>query len=169
MNKRQIIASLNKIANELALNNLYKEANTITTVMVKVADDMDMDSNMDPRDSLLNPQQKADVSRGKHLEGIFKIFEQYFNKKFGHLSGMSGSYVILMGKNYYMNNASDQRQIKELYEWKTRNYEPGLDMEGDMEGDMDVEVLKMINFLDGFQQEHGVPDEIMKEYVNALR
>ena len=64
-----------------------------------------------------------------------------------------------------MNNASDQRQIKELYEWKTRNHEPGLDMEGDM----DVEVLKMINFLDGFQQEHGVPDEIMKDYVNALR
>jgi len=165
MNKRQIIASLNKIANELDSALLFVEANTITKVMVKVADDMDMDSNMDPRDSLLNPQQKADVSRAKHLEGIFKIFEQYFNKKFGHLSGMSGSYVILMGKNYYMNNASDQRQIKELYEWKTRNHEPGLDMEGDM----DVEVLKMINFLDGFQQEHGVPDEIMKDYVNALR
>ena len=42
MNKRQIIASLNKIANELDLNNLYKEANTITTMMIKLADEFDM-------------------------------------------------------------------------------------------------------------------------------
>jgi len=64
MNKKQIIASLNKIANELDSALLFVEANTITKVMVKVADDMDMDSDVDPRDSLLTPQQKADVSRG---------------------------------------------------------------------------------------------------------
>lgn len=39
MNKRQIIASLNKIANELDINKLYKEANTITNVMIKIADE----------------------------------------------------------------------------------------------------------------------------------
>jgi len=37
MNKRQIIAALNKISNELDLNNLYKEANTVTKVMSRLA------------------------------------------------------------------------------------------------------------------------------------
>jgi hypothetical protein len=42
MNKRQILASLNKIADQLDNNNLFKEANTITNVMIKVADEFDM-------------------------------------------------------------------------------------------------------------------------------
>ena len=37
MNKRTIVASLNKIANELDTNGLYKEANEITNVMNKIA------------------------------------------------------------------------------------------------------------------------------------
>jgi len=41
MNKRQILASLNKIANELDLNNLYAEASTVTKVMKRLASDMD--------------------------------------------------------------------------------------------------------------------------------
>lgn len=39
MNKRQIIASLNKIANELDNAGLYTEANSITNVMKKIAID----------------------------------------------------------------------------------------------------------------------------------
>jgi hypothetical protein len=37
MNKRQIIASLNNIANELDNTGLYKEANEITDVMVRLS------------------------------------------------------------------------------------------------------------------------------------
>ena len=37
MNKRQVIASLNKIANELDNNGLYAEANSITNVMKRIA------------------------------------------------------------------------------------------------------------------------------------
>lgn len=37
MNQRQIIASLNNIANELDITGLYKEANSITKVMIKLA------------------------------------------------------------------------------------------------------------------------------------
>ena len=39
MNKRQIIASLNKIANELDNTGLYTEANTVTKVMSRLAMD----------------------------------------------------------------------------------------------------------------------------------
>lgn len=49
MNKKQILLSLNKIANELDVNNLYKEASTLTKVMTKIAllspnDDYDDDN-----------------------------------------------------------------------------------------------------------------------------
>jgi hypothetical protein len=37
MNKRQIVASLNKIANELDTNGLFNEANEVTEVMVKIS------------------------------------------------------------------------------------------------------------------------------------
>ena len=42
MNKRTVLASLNKIANELDNNGLYTEANTVTKVMSRLAyDDFD--------------------------------------------------------------------------------------------------------------------------------
>jgi hypothetical protein len=37
MNKRQVIASLNKIANELDTNGLYSEATSLTKIMKKLA------------------------------------------------------------------------------------------------------------------------------------
>ena len=37
MNKRQIIASLNNIANELDFSGLYKEATSLTYVMKRLA------------------------------------------------------------------------------------------------------------------------------------
>ena len=39
MNKKQVVASLNKIANELDNNGLYIEASTVTKVMSKIAMD----------------------------------------------------------------------------------------------------------------------------------
>ena len=45
MNKRTVLASLNKIANELDNSGLHNEANTITKVMVKLAYDEDEKTN----------------------------------------------------------------------------------------------------------------------------
>ena len=39
MTRRQIVAALNKIANELDTNNLYQEANIVTRVMKRIATD----------------------------------------------------------------------------------------------------------------------------------
>jgi hypothetical protein len=48
MNKRTVLASLNKIANELDNNGLYAEASAITKVMKKMAmDDMPKYQNDD--------------------------------------------------------------------------------------------------------------------------
>ena len=45
MNKRQIIASLNKIANELDINSLYQEANILTNIMQRIAKKHDDDDS----------------------------------------------------------------------------------------------------------------------------
>ena len=47
MNKRQIIASLHKIANELDNNSLYQEANILTNLMQKLAKKHDDDDSID--------------------------------------------------------------------------------------------------------------------------
>lgn len=47
MNKRQIIASLNKIANELDNTGSYNEANSITDVMKSLSDDSQMSFEFD--------------------------------------------------------------------------------------------------------------------------
>lgn len=57
MNKRQIIASLNNIANTLDNNFLYNEANIITRVMKKLSKKHDDDDSIDEE---LCPRCKGD-------------------------------------------------------------------------------------------------------------
>lgn len=86
MNKRQIIASLNNIANTLDNSGLYKEANTITKVMVRIADEFNMNDNSldEPLDEpaskpMMKPKSKVN-SKPKpmtnYLEKVTKEFEQ---------------------------------------------------------------------------------------------
>jgi len=56
MNKRQIIASLNNIANSLDNSGLYKEANSITKVMKRVAQD-----DSEKQDITQLPQEKLSL------------------------------------------------------------------------------------------------------------
>ena len=81
MNKRQIIASLNNIANTLDNSGLHKEANTITKVMVRIADEFDMSDNSpiepstEPRiKSLMN--SKPESKKSTYLEKELNKFEQ---------------------------------------------------------------------------------------------
>ena len=60
MNKRQIIASLNKIANELDNTGLYKEATSITGVMKKIAAEYDPNIDM----GVENPELDNKFNRG---------------------------------------------------------------------------------------------------------
>ena len=47
MNKRTVMASLNKIANELDNNGLHNEADTVTKVMSRIAMDFDERDNIE--------------------------------------------------------------------------------------------------------------------------
>ena len=70
MNKRQIIASLNNIANSLDNSGLFKEANTITKVMIKLAQEEKMKTKYS--DDELNEAMTE--------QGIQTAFEAYKSK-----------------------------------------------------------------------------------------
>jgi hypothetical protein len=86
MNKRQIISSLNNIANSLDNSGLYKEANTITKVMVRIADEFNMNDNSlneplnEPANKpMMKPKSKVNSKpkpMSNYLEKVTKEFEQ---------------------------------------------------------------------------------------------
>jgi len=51
MNKRQILASLNKIANTLDNTGMYVEANSVTKVMTRLADEFNIETPADEREN----------------------------------------------------------------------------------------------------------------------
>jgi hypothetical protein len=61
MNKRQILASLNKIANELDNTGSYKEATSITGVMKKIA------QSMPPELAVMEPKKEEYGDRNKNV------------------------------------------------------------------------------------------------------
>jgi Fe-S-cluster formation regulator IscX/YfhJ len=85
MNKRTVLASLNKIANELDNNGLYAEASAITKVMKKLAMNMHKYQN-DPearKDYMPYTDENDDEWRfeqdlfNKQIEGLREIFMPY--------------------------------------------------------------------------------------------
>jgi glycyl-tRNA synthetase beta subunit len=70
MNKRQIIASLNDIANQLDNSNFYLEASTITKVMVKLAEEEKMKTK----------HSEEELQEAMSEQGIEKAFETYKEK-----------------------------------------------------------------------------------------
>ena len=82
MNKRQIIASLNKIANQLDSAKLHNEADTITKVMSRIA--LDQFRGNENFDEMFGPMDdeddtfKFDQSNfDKMIEGLRQIFMPY--------------------------------------------------------------------------------------------
>ena len=60
MNKKQIVASLNKIANELDINGLYTEANTVTKIMSRLAIDENDEYNTEDYFPYGDPDEDPD-------------------------------------------------------------------------------------------------------------
>ena len=83
MNKKQILASLNKIANELDNTGLHVEANSVTKVMTRlvVADDYTDD---DDDDGLSNTQREAlekysefDIRKNPNFETLYDDWKPF--------------------------------------------------------------------------------------------
>ena len=74
MNKRTIVASLNKIANELDKNGLFSESSTVTKVMSRLAEE-ESDNN-EPE-----PERKSHLQRmiEQYERRVKRIFEEIDN------------------------------------------------------------------------------------------
>jgi hypothetical protein len=73
MNKRQVVASLNKIANELDNNGLFAEATSLTKIMQKLAFDTDFDEEASYGDMM--PNELRDDYDGFNPEQFQKMVE----------------------------------------------------------------------------------------------
>jgi hypothetical protein len=105
MNKRQVISSLNKIAEELDNNGLYVEASTITNVMKKVA----QVPGQVPQASQ-DLTKKIQVSIGIQ-DNLYKIFNKLFSKyKIDFSSSLLGT--SLMGMRVDLNIAQSNLMMQ---------------------------------------------------------
>lgn len=90
MNKRQILASLNKIANELDVITLYEESNSITKVMQKLAQDY-----TDPYNRRFQEDEDYTELVMNHLFGVlWSITPWELNKENHPINKFSGSEKI---------------------------------------------------------------------------
>ncbi len=70
MNKRTIISSLNEIANKLDILHMHSEANTVTNIMVKLAEEEKMKTK----------HSEEELQEAMSEQGIEKAFEAYKEK-----------------------------------------------------------------------------------------
>lgn len=98
MNKKQIIASLANIANQFDTASLYKEANILTRVMKRIADEYNIESdpistNNIPEESnnlQQNNLQQNDTQPFIQIRLVTMLDDEYFAKTEGFSIGREG-------------------------------------------------------------------------------
>jgi len=83
MNKRTIVASLNKIANELDNNQLYPEAYILTKVMKKLAASVYNTDQFWIIDGIVRPVTSHEAQTGsiisqQYINNVYKVLGEYF-------------------------------------------------------------------------------------------
>ena len=81
MNKRQIVASLNKIANALDNNGLYIEANSVTNVMSRLAMDENDEYNIEDYYPFGDPDGDDEDEMPEEDDENYAFFEKYDDEK----------------------------------------------------------------------------------------
>lgn len=84
MNKRQIIASLNNIANTLDNNRLYPEANILTNVMKKLAASVYNTDQFWIIDGIVRPVTSHEAQTGsiisqQYINNVYRVLGEYFH------------------------------------------------------------------------------------------
>lgn len=140
MNKRQIIASLNNIANTLDNSGLYKEANSITNIMKRLAafesvDFSDLQDKFKQEDTAPLPEQINKLIKDKNL--------------FELESGYSVQFVLSKMVEYF--GAQDKE------DWKTELLKDF----GSDNRKINLRILRSIDEIEYFQLRDNLSDEEM--------
>lgn len=104
MNKRQIIASLNKIANELDATGLYTEANTVTKVMTRIADEFRENYEEELEPYKPEKQRMSEDDADVFLDGISKIYRA---SEFSNVSPSDKKNALVSIMDYLSSNKKD--------------------------------------------------------------
>ena len=140
MNKRQIIAALNNIANTLDNSGLYKEANSITNIMKRLAafesvDFSDLEDRFKQEDAEPLPVQINKLMKDKNLLELE--------------SGYSVQYVLSKMVEYF--GAQDKE------DWKTELLKDF----GSDNRKINLRILRNIDEIEYFQLRDNLSDEEM--------
>ena len=186
MNKRQIIASLNNIANELDLNNLYKEANTITKVMIKIAAEDETPSWLEglsddelprwikeQRDRAQNPPKPqvlhpSDVELNQKVENIYPIFMEQYNQFWDQHdvelpSSMDPRIINEMTYSYLVNGKNDPVEfLKTQYQVTSGKYKDWFQQNFNF-------LVDHIKFIENFQESQDLNVGIIETLLRKSR
>lgn len=155
MTRRQIVASLNKIANSLDNNNLYQEANNITSIMTKIAsdgwDDLEntIDVNVPEEIPTIKIPTKDNLSLDKlkqeYIAGVDNIISEFKYEFPGHQK--KDIVVIKRHLKKYLKATDDEKlrkyQETERYHEKSHPNFFGL-------------LLELFNFSEYFKNKYGI-------------
>jgi hypothetical protein len=154
MNKRQIIASLGNISNQLDNNGLYNEANTLTKLMTKLAafesvDFSDLIERFKEEDKAAAAREIEEANAPLH-EKIRKLFKD--KDLTGLESGFSVDYMLRKVFEYFV--ISDKEAFKEeLLKYKYISTDNG------------PRIHKVIIELENLQKENNLSDQEMIEGI----
>jgi hypothetical protein len=163
MNKKQIIASLNKIANELDSALLFVEANTITKVMTKLAIMTGSYLDSDPeKSSKFQEYQKTEEDRinkeraRQREENIsnfpenYKKFTEYSDSFIRELKPMLEDVETEYMKKYILNTVVLYFDYHPMGREEMKS-----DFENSIGGD---KILEIISFCEQFSQNNGISE-----------
>ena len=151
MNKRQIIASLNNIANTLDNNGLYNEANTLTKLMTKLAafentDFSDLEDRFKQEDAAPLPVQINKLMKDKNLLELE--------------SGYSVKYVLSKMVEYFGSQDKEAWKTELLKDFGSDNRK------------INLRILRNIDEIEYFQLRDNLSDEEMiqgiEDYYNQF-
>jgi hypothetical protein len=131
MNKRQILASLSNIANQLDIDSLYQEANILTEIMVKIAQEEDPGQDDPGQEDLKpeNPEIQKEYERltgeerniyvslfkkrnnANDLDSLYKLKEEILN------ANMNTDHIVELTKNVDDRIANLEKATLEKYQY----------------------------------------------------
>ena len=110
MNKRTVMASLNKIANELDNNGLHNEADTVTKVMSRLAMDFNGNSNPNLTNGLDEISSMMDMHGNHPADKLREDYSRdYNNPTFSEMGNVFRDLDELVAENMTMNVEQKKR------------------------------------------------------------
>jgi len=112
MNKRQIISSLNNIANSLDKSGFNREADTITKVMVKLAEEETESYGKEPAKKIIDDF----LDQAKRIERYDPSILKMMNDRLefnGHERMSEKKFKEMIGKNKEANSTAKMKRIAE--------------------------------------------------------